>query len=443
MTATRNVDKQKKNAIILQAHMDMVGVSTHRDPELAKKNINDPTKPIELRIDGDMLKANDRTLGADDGIGLATALSIAEDPRYKDMPLEIIFTTDEETGMYGAEALKANDFYGKYLVNLDSEESDQIIKGCASVAKYEEKQDISAVSVGSGDYKKVTIEMKDANGGHSGCDIHKGYINPIRTVLSTLNDTKDIKLVSVNGGEKFNSIPKSVKAEILVPEKDAAKVVDQLNEKLNKQKQAYAKAEPNLKVSVNLDNVPVSPDTNVVDPNFQEKLLRILGKEAQFGLISKYDDGNSKTSQNLGILNLQDGKLELAVSSRSSDEAEKESLKSEIKSQLCQLLDRKDISPNESPIWQPKEKSMLSDMAVESYKKLNNNEAPVVTITHGGLENAVFADKMPGLEQISIGPDVYEPHSTQERVKISSVDKFYSFVDDLLARVKNKINTEK
>ncbi|EKE03879.1 MAG: hypothetical protein ACD_20C00134G0006 [uncultured bacterium] len=448
IVAARNVDKQKNNAIMLQAHMDIVGFSVDENG----KPDDNTKKPIVLqRVSeqadgnnikliedkkGEWLKAKDRTLGADDGIGVALALEIAEDPKFKDLPLEIIFTTDEETGMYGAEALSPDDFHGKYLINLDSEDLGEITVGCAGVSQCQEKQDIPMVSLGDINHKKVTIELSGGNGGHSGVQIHEKHINPIKTVLSELADIPDIKLISVSGGSKFNAIPKGAKAEILVPNEKASNVVQQLNEKLNIAKQAHSETDPNLKVNVSTGKNPVSADTKVIDPEFQKKFLQIVGKEVQSKLITAYDNGTSKTSQNLGVLNLKDGSLEIQVCSRSSDEVEGEQLKQEISSQLSELLDKK-VIVGSSPIWQPKDNSMLRDMAAKTYEEISKKQ-PKVGVTHGGLESAIFVEKVPGLETISVGPTVKEPHSERERLDLTSVKPFYEWMVKLIEGLKEK-----
>lgn len=423
--ATRNVDKDKNNAIILQGHMDMVCVSDN----------NDPRKPIVLNVENDILRANNRTLGADNGIGLAMALAIAEEPKFKDLPLQIIFTVDEETGMYGAAAMKPEDLKGHYLINIDSEEYGEITIGCAGMDTFKEVHKIPMQAVGNNNHKKITIEVKEAHGGHSGVDINKGRINPIREVLSELNEISEAKLISIAGGEKSNSIPRGVKAEILVPESKAGEVTEQLNQALSTLKEKHHKTDPELNFEVQAGSENVPANTRVVNPDFQEKLFRILGQELEVGTKSLYDNGDLKTSQNLGIIDLKDDTFSLSVSMRSSDSKEKKQMYDKTTSQLSELVGKDVVPNNSSPIWQPKHGSPLTKLASKAYQELGISN-PRVYACHGGLENAQFAEKRPDIDQISVGPDIFDPHTTNERIKISTVEKFYKFMEILLQKIK-------
>jgi dipeptidase D len=438
--ATKNADKGKP--VILQAHMDMVGVS----------NDGNTQKPIIPIIEGDKLRANDRTLGADNSLGLAMGLAIAKkttnDSRFKDLPLKIIFTTDEEVGMIGAKALKKEDFAGsKYLINLDSEESNIITTGCAGIDLFEELKAVPMLEIGDNNHKKISISVENATGGHSGCDIHRGRINPITAVLSGLNkinseDNNSIKLMNIEGGKVFNSIPTGVNAEMLVPQEKLNDVVSQLNADLEILKEKHKETDPKLSFNIKTDDSNATSNTKVVNPEFQTKLFKILGKDVLSNVESLYPNGDPKTSQNIGILKLRSygiyDDLNFSVMARSSDDNERAGLKSKTSSQLSELLD-KDVKPVASlPIWQPKLNSPLTNLAVEAYKKLNNT-APIVQVCHGGLETANFAEKCPELDQISIGPDISGPHSTQESTVISSTGKSYKLLENILLRLKPEL----
>jgi dipeptidase D len=425
--ATRNVDKENRDAIILQAHMDMVCISDNKDPR----------KPIILNIDGDFLKANNRTLGADNGIGLAAALAIAEDPKFKHLPLQIVFTVDEETGMYGAAAMKASDLYGKTLINMDSETYGEITIGCAGMHTFKEIRNVPLEEIGNNNNRKLTVSLKEATGGHSGVDINKGRLNPLKALLKELSNYPDVRITSITGGDKSNSIPREGIAEILVPENKLNETVNKLTDALNSIKETQKETDPHLKVSITTEKENESPRTKVLTPDFQSKLLDILGNQLHTGMKSIYKNGDTKTSQNLGILNLNDGQMELAVSMRSSDVSEKDEMFSKTTTQLSELFGEKIKPFNSSPIWQPKENSDLTKLAIEAYKQLGVKDPRVYTC-HGGLENAQFAKKNPEIDQISVGPDIFDPHTTKERVRISSVDKFYTFVRLLLEKLSNK-----
>lgn len=453
--ATRNVDKLNKNAIMLQAHLDMVCISDNKDPK----------KPIQLIQEGDFLKANNRTLGADNGLGLAIMIAIAEDPKFKDLPLEMIATVDEETGMFGARATDPAKLYGQYLINIDSEKLGEVTVGCAGINTFNEHKKISMVPIGDNKHKKITLAIKDAQGGHSGEDINKGRLNPIRAAVSALNDISDVNLISLSGGEKHNSIPKEVTVEMLVPESNADQVTKQLGESLNTVKEQYKESEPNLKYNLSISKGDASSSTLVVDKEFQNKFLKILGKDLQVGLKTVYENKDSKTSQNLGIVNLnvekggfikrllnnlisriktflhikQQRELELNVMMRSADPEEKQDQFTKTSEQLSELLGAgHKIVSDSSPIWTPEYNSNLAKLADETFKKLGISKSEQKTC-HGGLENAMWAVKNPQIKQISVGPDIFEPHTIQEKVKISSVEKFYTFMEKFLQDINDQL----
>ena len=445
--ASRNVDPAKRNAIILQAHMDIVNVSADGNHE----------KPIQLIIDKDLndkpdiLRANDRTLGADDGIGLAVALAIGENDKYKDLPLQIIFTVNEENGMHGAKAMKASDFMGNYLINLDSEEFGEIIIGCAGSYDFKVDKAIPVEKTNNNNYHTITFSINDAKGGHSGCDIHKNRINVIRAATELLLKNSqyfNFRIKAINGGEKRNSIPRNVSIEILSPPGESEKLLKTISKQLSDIQKSQKQFSPEMKVSINLSDDNVSEETLVIDKSFQDRFLKVIGKDLQVGAMSFYDENNVKTSQNLGLLKLDNGNLFISALMRGSDQKEIEALKDQTVSNLSFLYGDK-IKPISSyPIWQPKvEKnssgnenvsSKLALLANQAYKETGVSKPKLVTI-HAGLENAYFADLFTknnlDVDQISVGPDVCNPHTDKEFVRISSVKGFYDFINNLLDKL--------
>ncbi|MEW5821560.1 MAG: M20/M25/M40 family metallo-hydrolase [Cyanobacteriota bacterium] len=440
LLATRNMFPGKSEGIVLQAHMDMICVA--EGPELRDK---DPKKPIKLDIEGDILKANNRTLGADNGIGLAVALAVAEDSKFKHIPMQIIFTVNEETGMYGAIAVKPEEIKGKYFINLDSESYGKVIIGCAGMEDFEvENKPVKTEPIGSDQYKKLTFSIKGANGSHS-ATIYEGHLSPIREALKEvkkLSADTDIRLVSIVGGEKMNSMPMNTTVELLVPEKDARKVAANLKQDLEDINTTYKDKNKNMKTSVILGEDNLAANTRVIDSDFQDRLLQILGEDLLVGVRSRYKENNNlKTSQNLGILKLIDGEITLSVLMRSSDKAEKQDQKNKTQELLSDLF-KEEIKPTTDPIWQPKYSSELTKLAVKAYKEVGVKE-PVIETEHGGLENAQFAAKRPDVDQISVGPDIREPHSIQESIKISTVKGFYEFMEKLLEQINTKLFADK
>lgn len=416
------------NKIMLQAHMDIVAISDDGNPQ----------KPIEIVKKGDFLKANARTLGADDGIGIAIGLAVAEDPRYKDLPLEIIFTTDEEKGLFGAKSLQPEDFKGHYLINLDSEEIGIVTIGCAGIDEFDVAKPIPVESAQGKDLAKINFSLSGATGGHSGVDIHKGRINPIKEVLSGLATSENIHISKIEGGQASNAIPKNVSMEILVPKNEANKKLAEIETLLETLKQEFEDEDPKLKFTTQLDAEPDLSKTLYMEPQFQQKFLKTFGEDVLTTLKSTFPNGDNKTSQNLGIMSLNNGMLKFNLLQRSSDVEEKESLKAETGEKLSTLFGETIPSKDHSPIWHPKFDSALTKMAVDSYKEMGIDDAKA-SVCHGGLENAIFAQLRPDIDQISVGPDIFDPHTSIEKVRISSVEKVVTFMEKLLAKLGPKV----
>lgn len=424
LCATRGLNKEKNNAIILQAHMDMVAISADGNPR----------KEIFTHIKDGGLYANERTLGADNGIGVAAILAIAKDERFKKYPLEMIITTDEETEMLGARALSKNDFHGRYLINLDSEEFGHITKGCAGINQLKISEKIPTQILQSDDYSQISIFLTGARGGHS-AEIKSNSLNPILILLKELQNFNDIKLVSLSGGERYNSIPRGAKAIFLVKSSYVSDVEKQIFIDLEKIKQNNIKFNPNFDIKI--ENQKADRGISYIDTSFQQTLFKAFNN-IPLGLISTFEDKNiSKTSQNLGIFNLSGRYFNTIIMERSSDKKESDEIKNKTFLALCQLVSKGKIACDSTPIWQPKKSSKLEAVAIKAFSQIEKNIQSKITIEHGGLESAIFVDKVPELEQISIGPTIQEPHSIQERVKIGTVVPFYEWLAEILIQLQN------
>jgi len=413
--AKRRLNKENNNAIILQAHMDIVGISADGNSK----------KPIELSIKDGWLYANDRTLGADNGLGVAAILAIAKDPKFRDCPLEMIITTNEETGMDGARKLSEKDFYGKYLINLDTEEFGVIIKGCAGINQFDLNEKIKMQTLENNDYEKITLVISGARGGHS-ATIKEESLIPLNILLSEFKGIKDLKLVSLSSGERYNAIPRNAEVEFLVPKSEATEVVKTLQIHFEKLKEANLAENPNFVYSISSIDAPTG--TKYVDETFQSKMFKAL-ETIPKGLLSKFDDNDStKTSQNLGVIKLSDGNFFAQIMGRSADKKEGQEHKSKTSEILSKLFDKSISTADSTPIWQPQPESLLQKAAEKAFSTLYPNQKSVIKVEHGGLESAIFTQKAPNLEQISIGPTIEEPHSIQERVKIDTVVPFYNWL---------------
>lgn len=423
--ATRGLNAQKDNAIILQSHMDIVGVSADKNSK----------KPIEFHEKDGYVYANDRTAGFDDGIGVADMLTIADDPKFEKYPLQMIFTTDEETGMDGANLLQSGDFHGKYLINLDSEKSNELVIGCAGIKEFEVKEPIPSEILTSGDYKKLTVSLGGASGGHS-ADIKPTSLNPIKTLISEFKAIDTIGLVSLKGGEVFNSVPTGARAEILVHKKDEEAVLKRLSEHLATLKEQKIASNPEFSYEISSEDASIG--TQYIEPQFQEKLLGALDS-VPVGLLSKFEDnGSSKTSQNLGVIDISGGQIKTTIMGRSSDEKERVDLEKRTEAILSDLFGKTIKTTDSTPIWQPRQGSLLQDAAIKAYSDVYGGKKPIVKVEHGGLETAVFVQKKPELDLVSIGPTIEAPHSVRERVKIDTIEPSYNWLERLIQILSNK-----
>lgn len=420
--ASRSVNKEHTNAIILQAHMDMVAISADGNPK----------KSIKIRVKDGWIYANDRTLGADDGIGVAAILSIAEEDEFKNYPLEMIITTNEETGMDGARNLKSEDFYGTYLINLDSEQFGDIVKGCAGIAHFNVNEKIKTITLESDDFEKVSIKISGARGGHS-ATVTPDTLNPIKFLLAELGEIPDLKLVSFSGGERYNAIPRDAEVVFLIPKSEVNEVGAKLTLDLDNLKKISNKLNPNLDYSVSFE----APESEIkyISPEFQSKMIKLLNS-IPVGLLSKFENGTSKTSQNLGTININKGDFSVQFMGRSADEHEGLELCEKTSATLSELFGKNIPASDKTPIWQPKENSKLQNVAVETYSEIMGGEKPIVAVEHGGLESAIFIEKKPSLDQISIGPTLKEPHSIQEAIEVKTVEPFYNWLKKILEGIK-------
>lgn len=439
--ATRGLNKEKTNAIILQSHMDIVGVSADGNAK----------KPINFVLKGNFLYANNRTLGADNGIGVAAMLALAEDARFKNAPLELIFTTDEETGMYGAVSLKKKDFFGKYLINLDSEQYGEIVTGCAGIVKFKIKETLPFCQLkNSSDFKQITITLSGARGGHS-AEMQTDTINPILILLKELAQVKDLKLVSLSGGERENSIPRDAQVVFLIPSEKSEKTAAKLESDFRKLKEENIKNNPDLSYSISI-NQPIDA-TNYIDSKMQTRLLNELNK-VPAGLFHEHNNGKKgvndltsakvttsdgkKTSQNLGVINISNGEFYIEVMGRSSYPNDLQALNNKT-SEVFSKLFGKEIKANEtSAIWNSKSSSQLEKVAIENYTEIPDCKKPEIKVEHGGLEPAIFIETKPDLDIISIGPTINEPHSVQECVKTDTVEPFYKWLSRIIEELANR-----
>jgi len=404
--------------VTLQAHLDMV-CEKNRDVK------HDFEKdPIDVYVDGDMVKARGTTLGADNGIGVAACLAVMEDKEIKHGPLEFLFTIDEETGMTGAFGLKEGVLKGKMLINVDTEEFGAVYIGCAGGGnttltlpiKYEKSEG-----------KGMEITIRGLKGGHSGTEIHEGRANSIKLMARLLYNT-DAKVSSVEGGDKFNAIPREATAKIIPSNKDDALKKVKEFEKIFKNE--YSVSDPGVTIATKDCDIE-----KIMSAESQKKVLDLLmGLPHGVLAMDQQVEGLVETSTNLARVRSGD-KLEIMMSSRSSVNSALEATMQSIRA-IGELAGAKVEEGSMYPGWKPNLDSKLLKIAIESYKELYGKE-PEIKAIHAGLETGVIGGKY-DMDMISIGPQIEHPHSPDEVVYISSVEKFWEYLLKILENVAKK-----
>lgn len=419
--ATTGMENRKM--ITLQSHLDMVH----------QKN-NDTvfdfeTQGIDMLAEDDWVKAKGTTLGADNGMGVAAILSLLESTSIPHPPLEALFTIDEETGMTGAQGLKPGVLQGEILLNLDTEEDDEIDIGCAggiditASCTYPE----IATPTNSSAYKVV---VKGLQGGHSGMDIHKGLGNANkimnRLLLSSVN-SHNIGIAKIDGGSLRNAIPRESVSLIVVSEENKTAFVRDFEALASEIKREFAIVEKQMQLELEVVTLPET----IMDPSIQNKVLRaIYAAHNGVYLMSTAIPDLVATSNNIARVRIGDGNIHIGCLTRSSIESSKNDLATSLQSAF-ELAGCEIRLSGEYPGWQPNPKSAILKILTEQYTSLFN-EKPKVVACHAGLECGILGQHYPNLDMISFGPTIKGAHSPDERVSISSVQKFWKYLLEIL-----------
>lgn len=417
---------EKSPSVILQGHMDMV---CEKMPGSSHDFMKDP---LELVVEGDYVSAKDTTLGGDDGIAVAYALAILEDETLSHPALEVLITVDEEIGLLGAAALDTTSLKGRYLINLDSEEEGYLWVGCAGgltaqtsiPVKYQE-------AVGD----KYEVTVSGLLGGHSGSEIDKNRANATLLLGRFLFEARDkgqYVLAELEGGQKDNAIPRTARALILADShtgEELQKFAEEFTENLRKE---YSGSDEGITVTVENRGEGREP---VLHPVSQEKILFFLlqypnGIQKMCG----YMEELVETSCNLGIAKLTSEDFQCSASVRSSVATEKKALADKI-AYLTEFLGGEYKAQGDYPAWEYKQDSRLRPYMVNIYEKLFHTR-PEVRVIHAGLECGLFYEKIPGLDCVSLGPDMKDIHTTEEKLSISSVQKVWEYLIEVLKNMK-------
>ena len=411
--------------VILQGHMDMV-------PQKNSDKVFDFEKDaIQTYIEdnGEWVTADGTTLGADDGIGVATAMAILADKDAVHPPLEAFFTVDEETGMYGANDLKAGWLKGKYLLNLDSETEGELYVGCAGGIDTNATFRYQEVETEKGDIAlKVTV--KGCKGGHSGCDIHLQRANAIKLLFRFLKDAVanfEARLACVEGGSLRNAIPREATAVITIP----AESYQDLQDLVDRYEDLYLKEYEGVDDGISFTMEEVECPKKEIPEDVQDYLIHAITL-CPHGVYRVLPEARDivETSNNVSMIKTfvgeEESRVEVQCLTRSSVESRKEELASIIQSAFSLAGAEVEFS-GAYPGWKPNLKSTLLHTMKETYIKEFGSE-PRVVIIHAGLECGIIGAKYEGMEMISFGPTIEHPHSPDERVNIATVQKFYRLV---------------
>ena len=405
--------------VILQGHMDMV-------PQKNGDVVFDFEKdPVCAYVDGEWVTAKGTTLGADNGIGVATALAVLADKDAVHPPLEVLITVDEETGMYGAFALKGGWLKGKTLLNLDSESEGELYIGCAGGVDSTISFRYFPVDVPEGDVA-VRASLTGLKGGHSGCDINLQRANANKLMFRFLKDAVanyEARLASVSGGSLRNAIPREAEAALTVPEED----VEDLLQLVADYEDLFIREYDGVENDIHFEAQRTALPDSLIPDEIQDSLIHsvIACPNGVFRMIPEMPDV-VETSNNLAMITTENNTVTIQCLTRSSVESRKEELQEMIDSCFA-LAGAKVEFSGSYPGWKPNVDSHILRLMQETYHEEFGGEPRVITI-HAGLECGIIGRNYPGMDMISFGPTILHPHSPDEKVNIASVEKFYRFL---------------
>ncbi len=435
-----------ENTVILQGHQDMVCV---KEDSCNKDMKNDP---LDIIIDNGIISARGTSLGADNGIGVAMTLAVLDETDDPRPPIEAIFTVDEETGMSGAAAFDKNILKGKMFINLDSEEEGVVTCACAGGERIDVKLGLSNSKYvfnditksegadkvcGQTDLCKIGIHVSGLAGGHSGCDINKGRLNALRVITDILVKIKNIEfcLADYAGGNFDNVICSDAAAVILVERKNKERLFDQLNEIKNKLFIGYVNIEKSISVDLLTSDSLYDLKGYVLGVKQTKDFLSAMNRIPQgVTLMMKDRPDCVDTSMNLGVAKIEGKDLILTFSLRSGCDDRRRELEERVTQILSQIPGCKCNIRNPYPAWTYAPSSRLRDIICETYKEMYGREMETA-VTHGGLECGYFASGIKGCDLVSIGPNIDDIHSVNEKISIDSLERTVK----LLIGVLNKI----
>lgn len=419
---------ENRKGVILQGHLDMVPQAN------SDANHNFEKDPIKPRVEGEWVKATGTTLGADNGIGVSSALAVLEATDLVHGPIEALFTIDEETGMTGAFGLKPGFLKGDILMNLDSEDEGELFIGCAGgtnaniTFKYNKKPAPKK-------HSSFKLVVKGLKGGHSGCDIHLGRANSNKLLFRFLRQAEKefgLRLASVEGGNLRNAIPREAHAVVLIPKDNAKAFEDAVKKYEETIKAEFSSVEPGIAITIEKAKAP----KNIFDKSTQRNLINAIFVCPNNVIRMSQDmPGLVETSTNLAIVKSDDKTktVEVKCLLRSSVDSSKEALEQKMAA-LFELAGADCFFDGQYPGWKPNPNSPILTEMTGLYEKLFGKE-PEIKAIHAGLECGLIGGVFPNLDMISFGPTIKFPHSPDEQCNIETVVKYWDYLVETLKNV--------
>ena len=417
---------ENRTTIVMQSHLDMVHQKN------AATQFDFDTEGIRMLVEGDWVRADGTTLGADNGIGVATILALLESTDIAHPPIEALFTIDEETGMTGALGLQGGYLDGKIMLNLDTEDDNELTIGCAGGIDVTAEGTYPTKTYDT-PHQAWTITLKGLSGGHSGMEIHLGKANANKLMnrfLTAAEKDDKARIHSIEGGGLRNAIPRESVATIVVPQKreTALQVLVAKYEGIFQEE--YKTTDPDLKLVI----APAENVSTVLEKAFQGKLLRAI-YACPNGIYRMSPDIKDlvQTSNNLARVLVKDGEYKMLCLTRSSVDSEKMDEAQAIKSTF-ELMGAEVTYDGDYPGWAPKPGAEIVRIMADIYRKMFNEE-PHVNACHAGLECGILGTNYPDMEMISFGPNIRGAHSPDEKVQVSSVQKYWKYLLETLKQI--------
>ncbi|MFH1102093.1 MAG: aminoacyl-histidine dipeptidase [Methanobacteriota archaeon] len=417
---------EKKPAVILQGHMDMV---CEKNSDVHHDFSKDP---IKIKIQGDILSAEGTTLGADNGIGIAISLALLQDKTVKHGPLEVLMTVDEETGLTGAFAMKPDMLTGKIMLNLDSEDFGVITVGCAGGGDSTIELPLKTQTAPAGT-ESLLIKVSGLRGGHSGVDIHEQRGNAIKLLTRMLwkaAEKNTFSLSDIKGGDKHNAIPREAYAKLCISTKEKNGFITSMK---NEEKNILDEIKPiDPKFTLTIESC--EPVNTAFDQPSQKTMLNLVHGLPHGVHKMSYDIPTLvETSTNLATIAVKDNAVVIGMSSRSPMKSALQDMRDRIHA-IATLAGAKVSEGGSYPGWKPNLESKLLALAKKIFHDMYKHD-PKIEAIHAGLECGIIGEKFPGMDMISIGPTLKYPHSPEEQLHISTVDKTYMYLAKILENI--------